>query len=174
MDDEDPIEAAYRLLMEDMGLEPDPEPRVRRPRSPRRHPYSDPVVEERRGFPMPWRESAPDPKAWKTGAPLSTRESDPPEFVALVEAEAQRRLGGTLDEVVPEPELREVMYNAFAEALRQEPCPVAPEIAALAARLAEHGMILTPGSGDVRDLPKPVTIPGVTLSDAVIEERYGY
>lgn len=173
-DEEDPIDAAYRLLLADMGIEPDPEPRMRIPRGARRHLTSDAVVEERRGFPMPWREAAPDPKAWKAGEPLSTRESDPPEFVARVEAEAQRRLGGTLEDVVPEPELREMMYNAFAEALRQEPRPIAPEIAALAARLAEHGMILTPGSGDVRDLPKPVSIPGVTLSDAVIEERYGY
>jgi len=134
----------------------------------------DVVRETRRGAHNPRPEPAPDPRSWKPRAPLSTRESDPPEFVARVEAEARRRLGRSLDEVAPEPELREIMYNALAGALRQVPRPVAPEIAALAARLAEHGIILTPGSGDVRDLPKPISIPGVTLSGAVIEERYGY
>lgn len=123
---------------------------------------------------MPWSKPAPDPKQWKATDALSTRASDPPEFVARVEAEARRRLGGTLEDVVPESELREIVYDAMAQALRQCPRPVAPEIAALAARLAEDGVILTPGSGDVRDLPTPISIPGVTLSDAVIEERYGY
>lgn len=135
---------------------------------------SDAVIEERRGFPMPWREPAPDPKSWRANEPLSTRETDPPEFVARVQAEARRRLGGSLEEVVPEPELQEIMYNAIAGALRQQLRPVAPEILALAARLAEDGIILTPGSGDVRDLPTPINIPSVTLSGAVIEERHGY
>jgi hypothetical protein len=135
---------------------------------------SDAVIEERHGFPMPWREPAPDPKAWRKAKPLSTRENDPPEFVARVEAEARGRMGGTIEELVSDPALREITYNAIAGALRQCPRPVAPEIAALATRLARRGVILTPGSGDVRDLPKPITIRGVTLSGAVIEERYGY
>ncbi|HYH83283.1 MAG TPA: hypothetical protein VEX86_26050 [Longimicrobium sp.] len=46
-------------------------------------------------------------------------------------------------------------------------------MAAFIARLAEDGIIVTPGSGDPRELPRPIEVPGVSLSATVIEERYG-
>jgi len=61
----------------------------------------------------------------------------------------------------------------IATALRETPPPVPPDVAAFIARLAEDGIIVTPGSGDPRELPRPIEVPGVSLSATVIEERYG-
>jgi hypothetical protein len=110
----------------------------------------------------------------RRAVPTSTRLDDTPEFVERVQAESRRRLGGTIEEVARDPDLQEIVYNAIATSLREPPPRVSPDVAALVARLAEDGITLTPGSGDLRRLAKPMRIKGVSLSDAVIEERYGY
>ncbi|HEX8906399.1 MAG TPA: hypothetical protein VF771_16235 [Longimicrobiaceae bacterium] len=103
--------------------------------------------------------------------PLSTRETDSAEFRAKVQEEARLHLGGTIEEMVSDPDLREVLYAVFATGLRREPRPISPEMMETVNRLRAAGLVVTPGAGP-QYLPKPLNL-GVSLSDAILEERYG-
>lgn len=103
---------------------------------------------------------------------LSTRACDTAEFVERVQAESRKRFGGTIEEIVTDPELREIAYDALATGLRQKPRAIPPDVLEVVERLRAAGITATPGSCDIRDLPAPVKL-GFSLSDAVLEERYG-
>ncbi|HEX8243477.1 MAG TPA: hypothetical protein VF541_08280 [Longimicrobium sp.] len=79
--------------------------------------------------------------------PPSTWATDSEEFREQVQEESRKVFGIRLDEMNLDPDLRDIVYSAVANRLRPDP----------------------------RDLPswKPLHIPGFSLSEAVLEERYG-
>jgi len=102
----------------------------------------------------------------------STRAQDPPEFVERVQAESRRKFGASIEELVTDPDLRDIAYAVVAEALRQPPKKIPASTLEVAARMAEVGITLTPGTSDPRDLPVPLDV-GFSLTDVVLEERHG-
>jgi hypothetical protein len=107
----------------------------------------------------------PDPALSRPCAEL-----DAESFDKLVHERVRKLFGGPLDVVAPDRVLREVVYNAVANGLLQPPRPIPPDVLELAARLREDGITLTPGTGDLRDLPEPLDL-GWSLSEAIIEYR---
>jgi hypothetical protein len=103
--------------------------------------------------------------------PLSTRETDSEEFRERVQDEARRQLGGTIEELTSDPDLREILYSVFAKGLRSELPSISPEMMETVERLRAAGIPATPGAGP-QYLRKPINL-GVSLSDAILEERYG-
>ena len=79
--------------------------------------------------------------------PPSTWATDSEEFREQVQEEARKVFGARLNEMNLNPDLRDIVYSVMANRLRPDP----------------------------RDLPpwKPLYIPGFSLSEAVLEERYG-
>jgi hypothetical protein len=79
--------------------------------------------------------------------PPSTWATDSEEFREKVQEEAHKLFGVRLDETELDPDVRDIFYGVLANRLRPEP----------------------------RDLPpwEPLDLPGVSLSEAVLEERYG-
>jgi hypothetical protein len=102
----------------------------------------------------------------------STWATDPPEFRERVQEAARERMGVRLDEVELDPESREMFYDVFATMLRTPPKPIPPETMEMVERLRAAGLHVTPGHGDLSHR-KPLDIPGISLTDAVLEERYG-
>jgi hypothetical protein len=89
-----------------------------------------------------------------------------------VQARARELFGAPLEEVAPDPLLRQVVQNAIAAGLRQPVRLIPADVLELADRLREDGIVVTPSACDPRDLPVPKDL-GISLSDAVLEERYG-
>jgi hypothetical protein len=123
---------------------------------PQRHP-KEPVPRAARRRPEP---------------PASTRAHDTPEFVERVQAESRKRFGGTIEEIVTAPELREIAYDVLATGLRQKPGVIPADVLEVVERLRAVGITATPGSCDTRDMPAPMKL-GFSLTDDVLEERYG-
>jgi hypothetical protein len=99
-------------------------------------------------------------------------ELDAKSFEELVQARVRKLFGASLDEIAPDPLLRHAVHDAVASGLRQPARTVPAEELELAARLREDGILLTPGSCDLRDLPTPLDL-GWSLSEAIIEDRRG-
>lgn len=89
-----------------------------------------------------------------------------------VQARARELFGAPLEEVAPDPLLRQVVQNAIAAGLRQPVRLIPADVLEMADRLREDGIVITPSACDPRDLPVPRNL-GISLSDAVLEERYG-
>jgi len=126
---------------------------------------------------MPLPKRRPDKPALRANRrqpepPLSTRAHDSPEFVAQVQAESRKRFGGTVEEIVADPRLRDIAYDVLATGLREEPRAIPPDVLAVVERLRAVGVTATPGTCDIRDMPPPMKL-GFSLTDAVLEERYG-
>jgi hypothetical protein len=110
------------------------------------------------------------PPARAVCPPAACPEADPEGFDKLVHARIVKLFGAPLDVVAPDPELREVVYDAVAKGLRKEPRPIPPDVLAHVARLNASGLRVTAGTCDPRDLPTPLDL-GWSLSDAIIEYR---
>jgi hypothetical protein len=103
-------------------------------------------------------------------APPPSPEADPESFDRLVRARVVKLFGGPLEVVAPDPELREVVYDAVAKGLRKKPRPIPPEVLAEVKRLNALGLRVTPGTNDFSDLPEPLDL-GWSLSEAIVEYR---
>lgn len=104
--------------------------------------------------------------------PASTWATDSEEFRERVQEEARKRMGVRLDEMILDDDLRDVVYSVLAKGLREPPKPIPREMLETAERLRAAGLEVIPGHGDLSGR-KPLHIPGVSLSEAVLEERYG-
>src|SRR5688500_3544866 len=85
-------------------------------------------------------------------------ELDAESFEALVQARVCKLFGGSLEQVAPDPLLRQAVHDAVVAALRRPERPVPPDSLALAARLRKHGITITLGASDIRDLPEPLDL----------------
>jgi hypothetical protein len=103
---------------------------------------------------------------------VSTWETDTPEFREQVQEAVRQKMGQRLDEFNLEPDIRELFYDVFATALRTPPKPIPKEILEQVELLRAAGLDVTPGHGDISHI-KPMRIPGFSLSEAILEERYG-
>ena len=119
---------------------------------------------------QPHRRVRPARPARPTASTPSTLPEDPREFDRLVHQRIEKLFGGPLDVVAPDPELREVVYDAVAKGLRKPPKPIPPDSVEFAKRANEHGLHITPGTSDFSDMPEPLDL-GWSLSDAIIEYR---
>ena len=99
-------------------------------------------------------------------------ELDPERFEELVQARVRKLLGVSLEQAAPDPLLRKVIHDVVAKDLREPPRPIRPDVLELAARLREDGITVTPATIGPHKLPIPVDL-GFSLSEAVLEERYG-
>ena len=104
--------------------------------------------------------------------PPSTWATDSEEFREQVQEEARKVFGRRLDEMVLDPDLRDVTYGVLARCLREPPKPIPREMLESVEHLRAAGLEVTPGHGDLSGR-KPLRIPGLSLTEAVLEERYG-
>jgi hypothetical protein len=117
------------------------------------------------------RKSHPARPRTRTACPPATNsQADAAGFDELVRARVLKLFGAPLDVVAPDPELREVVYDAVAKGLRKPPRPIPPDVLEEVERLNASGLRVTPGTCDPRDLPMPLDL-GWSLSDAIIEYR---
>jgi hypothetical protein len=103
---------------------------------------------------------------------VSSWETDTPEFREQVQEAVRQKMGQRLDEFNLEPDIRELFYDVFATALRTPPKPIPKEILEQVELLRAAGLHVTPGHNDFSHR-KPLRIPGFSLTEAVLEERYG-
>lgn len=104
--------------------------------------------------------------------PPSTWATDSEEFREQVQEEARKVFGARLDEMVLDFDLRDMMYGVLARRLRETPKPISTEMLETVEQLRAAGLEVTPGHGDLSHR-KPLHIPGFSLTEAVLEERYG-
>jgi hypothetical protein len=120
--------------------------------------------------------SAAVPSETQPGSPARTQRAAPcphvdaESFDELVHARVVKVFGAPLDVVAPDPELREVVYDAVAKSLRRPKRPIPPDSLEFAARMNASGLCITPGTSDLRDLPEPLDL-GWSLSEAIVEYR---
>lgn len=103
---------------------------------------------------------------------VSTWATDTPEFREQVQEAARQKMGVRLDQVQLEPEIHELFYDVFATMLRTPPKAIPREVLEQVELLRAAGLHVTPGHGDMSHR-KPLKIPGFSLTEAVLEERYG-
>jgi hypothetical protein len=99
-------------------------------------------------------------------------ELDPERLEELVQARVRKLFGASLEHVAPDPLLRAALHDAIVENLFSSPRTIPPGVLEVVARLREDGITATPGTCDPRDLPVPMDL-GISLTEAVLEERYG-
>lgn len=99
-----------------------------------------------------------------------------PELRQRIDVAAREKMGGTIDEIVPAGEIRDLLYRVFVEVLQSEPRPVSKKTMEFVERCRAAGLVVTPGAGP-QYLREPLTIPGLEgrsiLTEAILEERYG-
>jgi hypothetical protein len=101
---------------------------------------------------------------------LAACPDDPEAFDRRVRERICKLFGGPLEVVAPDPELREVVYDVVARHLRRPRRPIPREVLEEVERLNASGLRVTPGTGDLRDLPIPLDL-GWSLSEAIVEYR---
>ena len=115
---------------------------------------------------------APRKRAEVAPPPPSTWATDSEEFREQVQEESRKVIGYRLDEMRLDPDLRDMMYGVIARGLREPPKPISKEMLETVEILRAAGLEVTPGHGDLSHR-KPLRIPGFSLTEAVLEERYG-